>query len=53
MGAPLARTEARIVLNSVLDRYTGLRPGTRPSVRQSGSGTVLGFTELYLNLERV
>lgn len=48
MGAPLARTEARITLNAFLDRYSSLTPGTTPPMKQRASGTILGFQQLPL-----
>jgi cytochrome P450 len=50
LGAPLARTEARITLNSLLNRYSSLEPGTRPGNRLDGSAIVFGFKDLPLTL---
>ena len=50
LGAPLARAEASIALNALLDRYTTLRRGTSPSVRQSSSLVVFGYQRLPLHL---
>jgi cytochrome P450 len=50
MGAPLARTEARIALNAFLDRYSSLRHSAAPAVRQSASFTVFGFQQLPITL---
>ena len=49
LGSPLARAEARITLNSWLDRFAALEPAA-PAVRQSGSGVVLGYAALPLAL---
>ncbi len=48
MGTPLALTEARIAINAFLGRYSALRLGNAPPVRQSSSGTVLGFQQLSI-----
>jgi cytochrome P450 len=50
VGATLARTEARVALGAVLDRYSALEPGTTPAVRQSHSLHVFGFRNLPLTL---
>ncbi len=48
LGAPLARAEARITLNLFLDRFSVLRRGKSPPVRQTSSIIVLGFRHLPL-----
>ena len=50
MGAPLALTEARIALHAFLDRYSALTLGSGLPVRQSTTGSVLGFQRLPLLL---
>jgi cytochrome P450 len=50
VGATLARTEARIALGAVLDRYSALEPGTTPPVRQVHSLHIFGFRNLPLTL---
>ncbi len=49
LGSPLARAEARITLNTWLDRFVAIRPAS-PPVRQTGTGVVLGYTSLPLRL---
>jgi len=49
MGAPLARMEARLTLNTLLDRFSTLTPGRLPTVRQRASFFVLGFNQLGLS----
>jgi cytochrome P450 len=51
LGAPLARAEARISLNTFLDRFPTLKHGQAPAVRQSQSPIVFGFERLPLRLE--
>ena len=51
LGAPLARTEARITLNALLDRYSTIEPGTRPGHRLDVSPIIYGFKELPLTLK--
>ena len=50
LGAPLARAEASITLNAVLDRFPTLRRGSTPAVRQTATPIVLGFSQLPLVL---
>jgi cytochrome P450 len=52
LGAPLARTEARITLNALLDRYATIEPSEQPGERQRASFIVRGFTSLPLRLTR-
>ena len=48
LGAPLARAEARIALETLLDRYATLERGAAPARRQRASHIVRGFRELSL-----
>jgi cytochrome P450 len=48
LGAPLARAEARITLNALLDRFPVLKRGQAPAVRQTASPIVFGFQQLPL-----
>jgi cytochrome P450 len=50
LGAPLARAEAKITLNTFLDRFPILTRGSAPAVRQTGSPIVFGFQHLPLVL---
>jgi cytochrome P450 len=50
LGAPLARAEASITLNTFLDRFPVLKRGAAPAVRQTGSLVVYGFQQLPLVL---
>jgi cytochrome P450 len=50
LGAPLARAEATVTLNTFLDRFPVLTRGTGPAVRQTGSLVVFGFQQLPLVL---
>ena len=49
LGSPLARAEARITLNTWLDRFAAIEPAA-PPVRQTGTGVVLGYTSLPVAL---
>jgi cytochrome P450 len=53
LGAPLARVEAAVALNAMLDRYKTITPGSRASIRQHATNVVFGFTQLPLRLGRV
>jgi cytochrome P450 len=53
LGAPLARAEARISLNAVLDRFPTLIRGEAQAVRQTQSPIVFGFQQLPLVLGAV
>ena len=48
LGAPLARAEASIALNTLLDRFPRLERGSAPAVRQSTSLVVFGYQQLPL-----
>jgi cytochrome P450 len=50
LGAPLARAEARITLNTFLDRFPLLKRGAVPAIRQTASPTIFGFQQLPLVL---
>jgi cytochrome P450 len=50
LGAPLARAEAKITLNTFLDRFPILTRGSAPAARQTGSPIVFGFQHLPLVL---
>jgi hypothetical protein len=52
LGAPLARVEAAVALNGMLDRYKTIAPAARPGTRQCASNVIFGFTELPLRLGR-
>jgi cytochrome P450 len=52
LGAPLARAEARITLNTMLDRFSVISYGSTPVVRQTASPIVFGFQQLPLVLSR-
>jgi hypothetical protein len=50
LGAPLARAEASITLNTFLDRFPVLTRGSAPAVRLTASFVVYGFKQLPLVL---
>jgi cytochrome P450 len=50
LGAPLARVEAAIALNAMLDRYEKIAPAAEPGTRQRASNVIFGFTQLALRL---
>ena len=50
LGAALARTEARIALNALLDRYARIELGAEPAVRQRVAFATLNFVSLPLVL---
>jgi cytochrome P450 len=50
LGAPLAKLEARIALNAMLDRYAHLELGPEPAVRQRAAFLSLSFVSLPLIL---
>ena len=52
LGAPLARAEAKVTLNAFLDRFSGIKPGHGPAVRQTMTPLIFGFQQLPLVRER-
>jgi cytochrome P450 len=50
LGAPLARVEARLALNLLLDRFPTLARGAEPAVRQAATVVSLGYLRLPLVL---
>jgi cytochrome P450 len=48
LGAPLARVEARISLNALLDRFSTVTLGSLPAVRQGRSRGTLAYQSLPL-----
>ncbi len=52
LGAPLARAEASVTLNAFLDRFSAIRRGPTPAIRQTSSRNGFGFHQLPLVLER-
>jgi hypothetical protein len=50
LGAPLARAEASIALNAMLDRFESVSLADQPAVRQAGGPMALGYTSLPLVL---
>jgi cytochrome P450 len=50
LGAPLARVEAAVALNAMLDRYEKIAPAAQPGTRQRASNVIFGFTQLPLRL---
>jgi hypothetical protein len=50
LGAPLARAEASLTLNTFLDRFSVLTRGTLPALRQTAGFIVYGFQQLPLVL---
>ena len=51
LGAPLARAEAKVSLNAFLDRFSTIKPGEAPAVRQTLTPLLFGFERLPLVLE--
>ena len=52
LGAPLARAEAAIALNTLLDRFSAIEPGSVARRRQSASLMVYGYERLSLRLRK-
>lgn len=52
IGPSLARAEARIALNALLDCYESITPGEAPPLRQTRAMMPLGFESLPLVLRR-
>ena len=52
LGAPLARAEARISLNALLDRYPSIERAAEPPERLAGTPLIRGFQRLPLVLKR-
>ena len=52
LGAPLARAETKATLNAFLDRFSAIKPGAAPAVRQTMTPVVFGFQQLPLVLKR-
>jgi cytochrome P450 len=50
LGAPLARAEANVTLNTLLDRFSSLTRGAAPAVRQTAAVSFYGFHQLPLVL---
>ena len=51
LGAPLARLEARLALDALLDRYATLAPGDAPAERKLFAALNFGYRRLPLRLE--
>jgi len=47
LGAPLARVEAKITLNTFLDRFPAITRGSAPPVRQTASPSSLVFSNYH------
>jgi len=52
LGAGLARLEARLAINAILDRFSRLEPGSEPARRQTSKLLVLGYETLTLTAKR-
>ena len=52
LGAPLARAETKVTLNTFLDRFSAITPGHAHAVRQTMTPVVFGFRQLRLVLEK-
>jgi cytochrome P450 len=52
LGAPLARVEAAVALNAMLDRYETIAPGSQTGTRQTATNLVFGFTQLPVRVKR-
>lgn len=51
LGAPLARAEASVTLNTLLDRFPVIERGSLPALRQTASLMVFGYQQLPLILK--
>ncbi|MEX1104172.1 MAG: cytochrome P450, partial [Dehalococcoidia bacterium] len=52
LGSPLARLEAKVGINQLLERYTTIEPATDPRERQTLAPVVFGYRRLPLHLTR-
>jgi cytochrome P450 len=52
LGAPLARAEANVTLNTLLDRFAVLKRGAAPALRQTAAVSFFGFQQLPLVLSQ-
>jgi cytochrome P450 len=50
LGASLARAEAKIALNLLLDRFSVIQRGHQPAIKQTANLFVYGFEQLPLHL---
>jgi cytochrome P450 len=50
LGSPVARLEARVAINQLLDRYASIEPAAIPGHRQSLAPVVFGYSSLPLRL---
>ncbi len=48
LGSPVARLEAKVAINQMLDRYAAIAPGSRPGERQTLAPVVFGYRRLAL-----
>jgi cytochrome P450 family 109 len=51
LGAPLTRAEAKVTLNAFLDRFSAIKRGPTPVVRQTAATMNFGFQRWPLVLE--
>jgi hypothetical protein len=52
LGSPLARLEAKVAINQLLDRYSGIERGSTSGERQTLAPVVFGYRRLPLRLVR-